>query len=242
MYKFVYLFIFLSVGTLLSAQVIDQAHFGFRYGMDLPGNDLKERFGFSYNPELTLQVSKKNWFYGIHGGMFLGPIVKEDVISNLRTSDGFLVSQQQDLAIITMKQRGFIIGVNGGKFFPLIEAGGQHGIRARIGLNVLTHYIIFNNETASTNQLLGDYAHGYDRLSRGWGIEQFIGYQYVSNSGGVIVFAGINAIQARTKNLRPVNFDTRVADRAARLDMLTGFRVGFAIRLFEGGEGKEIYY
>ena len=174
--------------------------------------------------------------------MFLGSFVKEDVISNLRTSEGFLISQQEDLAIITMKQRGFLVGLNAGKFFPLFENFGTHGIRFRLGFNVFSHFITFNNETASTNQLLGDYADGYDRLSRGFGIEEFIGYQYVSTRNTVRIFAGFNGIQARTRNLRPVNFDTRLRDDSVRLDILSGIRVGFAISLYENGDGSDVFY
>jgi len=214
----------------------------FRYGVDLPSGTLAERFGLSYNPEIGLQYSKNNYFAGIHGSMFLGPIVKEDVISNLRTEQGTLVSQQQDLAIITMKQRGFTVGIHGGKFFPIIKAQNTHGIRVKLGLNVLTHYIIFNNETASTNQLLGDYGRGYDRLTRGMGIEEFIGYQFVSGTGSVRFFAGINGIQGFTKNLRPYNFDTRERNSSTRLDMLTGFRLGIAFKMYESATQKEVFY
>jgi hypothetical protein len=228
--------------TIFHAQIYDRLDFSFRYGMDIPSADMGDRFGSSFNPELGIQFDKKNYFVGIHGGMFLGPIVNEDVISNLRTDDGLLISQQEDLAVITMKQRGFIVGLNAGKFIPLVENYGTHGIRIRVGLNVLTHYIIFNNETASTNQLLGEYANGYDRLSRGWGIEEFVGYQYVSTKNTVRVFVGFNGIQARTRNLRPYNFDTRERDETIRFDVLSGIRVGMAISLFENADGSDIYY
>lgn len=242
MLRYCFFFLLFCLYNQASGQTIDKVSLNFRYGIDLPGFDLAKRFGESYNPELGLQANKNNWFYGIHGGMFLGPVVKEDVISNIRNKDGLLVSQQQDFAVITMKQRGFSVGLNVGKFIPLIENFGSHGIRVRAGANVFTHYIIFNNETASSNQLLGDYARGYDRLSRGFGIEQFIGYQFTSASGSVSLFAGINSIQASTVNLRPYNFDTRERDATRRFDMLTGFRAGITINLYEFSEAEEVFY
>ena len=214
----------------------------FRYGADLPSADLADRFGLSYNPEIGLQYSKNNLFAGIHGSMMVGPIVKEDVISNLRNSTGQLISQQQDFAIITMKQRGFTVGIHAGIFIPIIKSTHTHGIRLKAGANILTHYIIFNNETASSNQLLGDYARGYDRLTRGFGVEEFIGYQFVNQRGSVKFFAGINSIQGFTKNLRPYNFDTRVRDDSTRFDMLTGFRLGIAFNLYQSSEGKDVFY
>ncbi len=225
-----------------SSQAFDKLDFNFRYGIDYPSLDMGERFGQNYSPELGLQFSKNNIFYGIHGGMMLGPIVKEDVISNIRDSEGFLISQQEDLAIITMKQRGFILGLHGGTFIPLLEKSGTHGIRLRLGVNVLTHYIIFNNETASTNQLLGQYGKGYDRLSRGFGIEEFIGYEFISISGKAHFFVGINGIQARTKNLRPYNFDTRERDTTPRFDVLTGLRLGISINLYDNSSSTDVFY
>lgn len=242
MLRYCFLTVFLFVVFIVKGQVYDRIDLNFRYGTDLPSLDMAERFGLSYNPELGLDFDKNNYFFGVHGSFFLGPIVKEDVISNLRNSDGFLISQQEDLAIITMKQRGFSVGLHAGKFIPLFENFGTHGIRVRVGLNVLTHYIVFNNETASTNQLLGDYARGYDRLSRGFGIEEFIGYQYVSTKNSVRIFIGFNGIQARTRNLRPVNFDTRMRDNIVRTDILSGLRVGMAISLFENSDGSDIFY
>ena len=89
MLRYCFLTLFLSVSFILNAQLYDRLDFNFRYGADLPSLDLAERFGVSYNPEIGIQFDKKNYFFGIHGGMFLGPIVKEDVISNIRNSDGF---------------------------------------------------------------------------------------------------------------------------------------------------------
>ena len=242
MNRYCLIVLLLCIVTTSFSQVEQRVDLIFRYGTDFPSFDLADRFGFSYNPEIGVQYSKNNLFAGIHGSMMLGPIVKEDVISNLRNSTGELISQQQDLAIITLKQRGFTVGIHAGTFIPLIKSTNSHGIRLKLGANILTHYIIFNNETASANQLLGDYGRGYDRLTRGFGVEEFIGYQFVSESGSIKVFAGINSIQGFTRNLRPYNFDTRERDDASRFDVLTGFRIGVAFKLYESSEGKEVFY
>lgn len=215
----------------------------FSYGLDLPGGDLADRFGINYNPGLDIDYfQNEKWFFGIHGHMLIGPIVKEDVISNIRTSDGGFVSQQQDLAVITMKQRGFLVGIHGGRFIKLNKGKNKHGIRLRLGSSIMTHYIIFNNETASTNQLLGDYTKGYDRLTRGITLEEFIGYQYINESGSLNTFIGFNFVHGFNKNLRPYDFDTRIRDEARKFDQLFGIRVGFTINLYETGKGEEVYY
>lgn len=233
----------LGVNSQISAQNIQRLNLMFSYGLDLPVGDLADRFGYNFHPSLDLEYSfNDKWFVGIHGSMLLGSIVTEDPISNLRTVEGLLVSQQRDLAVITMKQRGFIAGIHAGRLFNLSKTENKHGIRVRAGLGILSHYIIFNNETASTNQLLGDYARGYNRFTRGLEVEQFIGYQFVNTKGNMNLIAGFNFVQGFTKNRRKVDFDTRMRNDTPRFDGLIGFRVGFAIKLYQVKSGDDIFY
>ena len=178
-----------------------------------------------------------------HVHYLLGSIVKEDVISNILTSSGGLQSQQKSLALITPKQRAFLSGIHVGKFINLsTNSDFKHGLRLRLGTSIMSHYIIFNDESASTNQLLGDYGKGYDRLTRGITAEEFIGYQYINGRGSMNIFGGFSFVQGFTQNKRPADFDTRVRNDQKRLDLLSGFRVGFAIKLYEFGTADEVFY
>ena len=213
------------------------------YGLDVPGLDMADRYGLNYDAAIDIDYVRENgWFFGAHGHMLLGPFVKEDVIGNIRTSTGTLIGQQKNTSLITLKQRGFLLGIHGGKFFNLSKQKYQHGIRTRIGSSLLTHYIVFNDESATVNQLLGDYGKGYDRFTRGLTTEQFIGYQYINQAKTMDVYAGFQFIQGYTRNRRPIDFDTRSTNHSWRLDLLTGFRIGIAIKLYQGGEGQEVYY
>lgn len=215
----------------------------FSYGLDLPGGDLSDRFGLDYNAAAGLDYIWDNgWFAGYHTHMLLGSNVKEDVISNLRTTEGNLIGQQKNQAIISLRQRAFLNGIHFGKFINISNSSFSHGPRLSLGSSVFSHYIIFNDESATVNQLLGQYGSGYDRLTRGLTIEQFIGYQYTNENGGVNVFGGFQFVQGFTQNVRPVNFDTRITDDSNRLDLLFGFRLGVYIRLFEFGTAEQVYY
>jgi len=227
----------------LFSQESQRFNFVFSYGVDLPGGDLADRFGLDYNPGIDLDYEINNsWFFGVHGHFLLGSFVKEDVISNIRASDGLLIGQQKNKSVLTLKQRGFNIGIHAGKFIPLSSGKNKHGIRVRVGTGILSHHIIFNDESATLNQLLGAYGNGFDRLTRGIALEEFIGYQYIDQTGKINMFAGFSFVQGFTKNLRPVNFDTGLKDDGNRIDLLNGFRAGFTINLYDGGEGREIFY
>lgn len=235
-------FLFLS-SFVASAQSASNLSLTFSYGVDLPGGDLSDRFGIDYNAAAGLDyVWSNGWFVGYHTHMLLGSNVKEDVISNIRTSEGNLIGQQKNQAIVTLKQRAFINGVHVGKFINISESTIKHGPRISLGSSVMSHYIIFNDESATVNQLLGPYGNGFDRLTRGITVEQFIGYQYMNDNGAVNVFGGFQFVQGFTQNIRPVNFDTRITDRSNRLDLLFGFRLGIHIRLFEFGTASEVFY
>lgn len=213
------------------------------YGIDLPFLDMQDRFGLNYNAGIELNYNTmSNYFFGLHSHILIGSTVKEDPISNLRNQDGNLIGQQKQAAIITLKQRGFLNGAHFGKFFNISRTTTKHGPRIRIGTSVMSHFIIFNDESATVNQLLGPYAKGYNRLSRGITAEGFIGYQLINKNESVNMFGGFEFIQGFTKNVRPVDFDTRVRNDNSRKDILVGFRIGVSIKLFEFGNGEEVFY
>lgn len=244
-YRLLILFTLINFTLLnsIKSQKSNNIALNFTYGMDLPGADMADRFGLDYNAALDLDYNLTNgYFLGIHGHYILGPLVKEDVISNIRSSDGNLISQQQLQSIITLKQRAFLYGIHAGKFINLSKKDAKHGFRLRVGSSIMSHYIIFNDESAATNQLLGDYGKGYDRLTRGITIEEFIGYQYISADERMNFYAGFSLVQGFTQNKRPVDFDTRMRNDEQRLDMLNGFRAGFVIKLFEFGNAEDTYY
>ena len=238
-------FVLCLASSITWAQESQRLNLVITYGVDLPGGDLADRFGLNYNPAVEIDYFiNESWFFGVHGHFLLGPLVKEDVISNIRTSDGLLIGQQKNKSIITLKQRGFNIGLHAGKFINLSgkESRNKHGLRLRVGTGLLSHHIIFNDESVTLNQLLGDYGRGYDRLTRGIAIDEFIGYQYISGDGKINMFAGFSFVQGFTKNLRPVNFDTGLRDDSPRIDLMNGIRVGITFNLYESSYGEDIYY
>lgn len=240
--SFFLLLLTLLIGFHISAQE-SRVVFNFSYGMDKPLADLNDRFGYNYSPtgELNYEFSN-NVYVGVHGSYMLGSFVKEDVIKPLRIKTGELISQQKSFVKITLKQRMYNLGVHFGKFINISKKKNQHGPVLQFGVGLLTHYIIFNDEFASTVQLLGNYGKGYDRLTRGYNISQFIGYKYKNADGRLNVYAGIQLLEANTKSLRPIDFDTGKYGGAGRLDVLAGFRVGASFILWKGSKKGEIFY
>lgn len=234
---------FIFIGIKSNAQK-HQFQLNFSYGIDIPLGDLQDRYGLDYNPALDIvyTVNQKT-FFGVHGHYILGNRVKEDVIAPLRHEEtGGLIDQTRDISFITLKQRAYLFGIHGGRFFNISKTDLKHGPRLRFGISMLTHYIIFNDERASTFQLRGIYSSGYDRLTRGFSLEQFIGYQVIMKNTNTVLFGGVNVVESRGKSLRPIDFDTGVYGGDQRNDILFGFRVGASIQLYEFGEQDEVIY
>jgi hypothetical protein len=76
------------------------------------------------------------------------------------------------------------------------------------------------------------YQKGYDRLTMGPALTQFVGYSYQSNNRYYNFFIGVDFMEAFTKSVRKYNYDTRQADTDQRLDITYGLRVGWLIPIY----------
>jgi hypothetical protein len=101
-----------------------------------------------------------------------------------------------------------------------------------IGGGMLQHKILIDNEDRNVPSISGDYKKGYDRLSNGFALREFIGYQFLSNYRLINFYAGVEFIQAWTKCRRIVNFDTMQRDLTKRHDLLIGIRVGWLLPIY----------
>lgn len=222
--------------------------FNVSYGFHLPNADLSDRFGsnFSIGGSIEYLTEKGNWMLGIKGNNLFGQNVKEDVLASIRSSDGFLIGNSGAgagrFALVVLRERGFYVGGLIGKLFSLSKKNKRAGIRATIGAGLLQHKVRIQDESGTAQQIAGDYKKGYDQLSNGLALEQFIGYQYLSTNRGTNFFAGFEFTQAFTQNRRNRNFATRTTDNTKRIDVLTGFRIGWTIPIYVGEKGEDLFY
>lgn len=226
-----------NVGNVLQVQLA--------YGAQMPGGDLADRFGYNFSIEggLEWMTAKGNWTLGLHGQYLFGNRVKTDVLAALRTDEGYIIGNDRSPADIFLRERGLYLGLRAGKLIPLGGANARSGIKVAIGAGLLQHRIrIQKDPLRSVPQLQGDYRAGYDRLTNGPALHQFIGYQLLSRDGRINLYAGLEFFQAFTQNRRLVNFDTRTGEPGNRLDLLSGLRLGWILPFYSGKEADEIYY
>jgi hypothetical protein len=230
----------------ISDSVLSIPMFYATYAFHFPGGDMSERFGTNSSIGGGFQwKTNKNW---IAGGEFLflfGNRVKiaDQIMFNLKTSDGDIINMAGNFTNYAIFERGFYINGRIGKLFPIFKSNPNSGLVIMGSVGYLQHKIRIEVEKNTAPQIDGDYKKGYDRLTGGLAISQFIGYQYTGNSRLLNFFGGFEFYQAWTKAKRDVNFDTMMPDKTtSRLDLLFGIKVGWIIPLFKRLPEKYYYY
>ncbi|MEL6925184.1 MAG: hypothetical protein AAFO94_14145 [Bacteroidota bacterium] len=163
-------------------------------------------------------------------------------MADFRSPNGFLIGSNFSFATVSLRQRGLYFGAKLGRIFPLGEQGSRSGIRATLGAGLLQHQIRLQDDDMSFNQIFGPYSKGYDRLSNGLAIKEFIGYHLLSKNRRLNFFGGFELMQAFTKSRRDFNFDTQRKDERSRIDLLFGFRIGFTLPFYIGEPTERIYF
>ncbi len=217
----------------------------FNYGIQFPEGDLSARFGNNLNlgGGFDFMTQGNNLIYGLYGTFLFGNQVNIDVLAPLRTPEGEIIGNDKDFADLQLRQRGFYLGAHVGKLFGLAPDNPRSGIRVTLGAGLLQHKIRIQDDPERTvPQLEGDYRKGYDRLTNGLALRQFVGYQLLSRNKRINFYAGVELIEGFTQNRRDFNFDTRTADNQNRFDLLFGLQVGWILPFYVGQPKQDIYY
>ncbi len=211
-------------------------------GIGLPAGDLADRFG----PHATVGGGyqykwNNNMLFGFNGSFIYGSNVREDsLMYNLFNEDGYIIGTDGLQYTPILWESGIDASLQIGKITRLFAVNPNSGITFLGGVGFLQHKIwIYIDETA-VPQLANDYRKGYDRLSNGLMLNQYIGYYVFSNKYFVNFRGGIEFQEAFTENRRTVDFDTGLHDDTKRLDLLINLKLSWNLPVFE--EPKRKYY
>lgn len=216
---------------------------GLSYGAHLPAADLAKRFGPGFGVEGAVDYIWPNsrWSVGLHGQYIFGSKVKEDVLAHLRTSDGFIIGNDRDPAEVALRERALYLGGRIGYILP-VGSHARSGLRLNLGGGLLVHRIRIQRDPARTvNQVIADYRAGYDRLTTGPALYQFLGWQTLSKDGRTNFYAGLEALEGFTLNRRSFDYAAGRRLDEPRLDVLLGLRIGWILP-FYFRPASEIYY
>ena len=210
------------------------------FGYHLPGGDLSDRFGQAFSAGLGGEfLTKNNFILGLEGHFYYGNVVKEDPLAILRTPEGDIIGNDRLLASVVLRQRGLYTGALVGKMFTFNK--NRNGLRVTLGAGWSSHKIRIQDDKSSVTQLTGDYLKGYDRLTAGLGIQQFIGWQFLAGNRRANWLLGFEFGQAFTNTRRDWDFNDRRKLDQKRVDLRFGVRAIWTLPFYIGN-AKEIFY
>ena len=223
--------------------LINCLNIGGSYAFQIPGGDMAKRFGNNSNIGLNLLYkTKKNWLFGGQWTYMFGSNVKEDnILNNIMTADSFVIDQEGTYAQIRLWERGMNVSAFGGKVINKWAPNLNSGILLLGGIGGMYHKIRIEDVGNRAPQLRGDYKKGYDRLTGGLALTEFVGYWYMSKNRFINFYGGFEFSQGFTHSLRSWNFDQMAADTQKRTDLLYGFRFGWILPLYKR-DHKQYYY
>ncbi len=215
------------------------------YSFQIPGGDMAARFGPNSTIGLGLNYKlKSNWTVGFEGNYIFGGTIKDgtSILENLMTESGQIINEFGEYGTVLLTERGFYAGAKVGRVFPVFGPNPNSGIVFNIGAGLLQHHIHIENKDNNTTPVLGDYKKGYDRLTNGLALREFIGYQYLDNKSSLNFYFGVEFYQAWTECRRDFNFDTMSEDNAERKDYLFGVRAGWILPIYKKDPNEYYYY
>ncbi len=253
MKKTLYFFIFLSLLVFESINAQESKDTktnispgfitGFTYGYYFPLADLKNRFGNNFNIGISpnYYFNNSNYYIGLDFSYLFGTDVKINPLSNMTDINGQLISIDKSYAALTLDERGFLAGLNIGKIMSFNQ-NKRSGLKIEVGGYIFRHWIHFQKDFGILPQLEGEYLKGYDRLTGGLAIKEFIGYQYLDKDSKINFYLGLDMYQGFTKSLRKFNYDQAQYDLKSRNDFLWGIKAGWILPLYIEKHPEEIYY
>jgi len=206
---------------------------GVHFGGALPFADMGKRYGANLNAGFNFMYkTRKNILFGIDANYGFGRNIKDDVLKNLKTADGYVIDNSGYPADIRMSERVITITLHVGKLLPLGSPNPNSGLLLDAGLGYMQHKVHFVDINQQIASIKGDLRNGLDRLTNGICASQFIGYMYLSDNRYFNFYTGVEAFEGITKSVRKFNYDTGLPDTKSRLDILLGLRIGWILPLY----------
>lgn len=207
------------------------------YGGNWTGGDLASRFGYlNHLGFFAGYKTKKNWIYGIEGNFIFGNKIRlTGLFDHLVDSKGNITDVNGDIATVSVLSRGFNASGSIGKIFPVFHTNKNSGIYFSTGIGYLAYKIRIETQNQVIPQIELDYKKGYDRLTTGLNLHQFLGYAFMANQGAVNFYGGFYISEGLTYNRRNVFFDQPdiPVSKNLRMDIQYGFKVAWLIPIYK---------
>ena len=241
----------ISASALMFAQrnvkdsIIGTPWVGVQYGANWTSGDLADRYGFmNHIGFMAGYKTNKNWFFGVDANFMFGNDVRmTGLFDHLTDSQGTITDVNGYIGQILVYARGMNANLTVGKVIPVLSPNKNSGIFIHAGLGYLLHRMRIETQDQVIPQLELDYKKGYDRLTIGPNLHQFVGYAFMANSGFLNFYGGMYIQEGFTQNKRTLFFDqpNTPVPTETRLDIQYGLKAGWFIPFYKR-QPKDFYY
>ncbi len=210
---------------------------------DVPGADMAKRFGNSFKLGANIKLkTKTNWLFGGGIGFIVGGKVKEPgLLENVKTDAGPIINSFGSPLNLAIYQRGYAVDLHVGKILPIFSPNPNSGLTVETGVGFMQHKINLFDRDNNIPQVRGDYKKGYDRLTNGLFVRQFVGYTFYSTNRLINFSLGLESSVGFTEGRRDYWYDVDKPGNDERLDILTGIVGCWHIPLYKKIT-EETYY
>jgi len=194
-------------------------------GFGLPMGAFSERVALVYPVGGGFfRQSVKGWQWGATAHFVFGEEIKEPgFASNLLP----IIAGDGSFPGIGATFQGIMTGGFVGKVLPIGRPNGNSGFALRFGLGYLSSWYALRTSGGLVPQLAAPYDKGYDRMSSGFYLSQWFGYQLMSNNQSINFYIGIEAVQGFQEHLRKFQYDVGVLPSGFRSDLWLGLKAGW---------------
>lgn len=221
----------------------------FKAGYDVPFADMGVRFGNSFRLGGGLKLkTKNNWTFGLEHQFIVGGKIKEPgFLQNLFVKDGGIINEFGEEVNVGVFQRGYMTGIHIGKILPYLNKTPNSGLTVQTGIGFMQYKINLFDEDNNIGPLKTDpntgldYKKGYDRLTNGIYLKQFVGYTHYSKNKLINFVSGFDFIYGFNQGRRDFLFDVQKPGTDKRQDILVGFHFTWVIPIYKKMT-EETYY
>lgn len=207
----------------------------FIYSFQIPGGDVANRYGANSTIGAGLMYkTKKNFIFSADLNFIFGNNVKnaDSILWMVETQSGHIIDGNGTYSLYALYERGYSVNFRFGKIFNVLQANPNSGLYLMLGAGYIVHRMKIDDQDDTAPQITGDYAKGYDRLTGGLNLSQFIGYFFMGRSRIANFYAGFEFYQGFTKSKRDFIFDQMKKDNSNYIDFFYGIKVAWMIPIY----------
>lgn len=230
------------------AQIANFSKQGFffspSYAVQIPQADLKERFRtFSSIGLGTIYKTKRNLTFGIDYDWYFGNRIKESgTFSSITLDSGQIIDSDGNFSIVRLNIKGNYLTANVGYLINVPKDEPNSGILIQLGFGWMQHKIDVVSSQNKIPQLNGEYEKGYDKLTHGFAMKQFVGYQHLVNRNHFHFRIGLEFNEGFTQGRRTWDFNANKSGLDKRLDGTIAIKAGVVLPVFTKAKSDEEFF